>query len=173
MKKPLVVNLLGGPGVGKSTTSAGLFYFLKLTGYNAELSREYAKDLVWSKRFGTLKDQIYLFGKQHHRLFVLQDDVDIVVTDCPLILSSIYADGLDDEFHKTVFNTFNKYNNLNIFLNRVKPYQPKGRMQTLEESDDIHNKIKELLDSWNIPYYTIDGDDKAVNNIMKLIEDEV
>jgi Tfp pilus assembly ATPase PilU len=28
-KKHLVINLIGGPGAGKSTEMAGLFYFLK------------------------------------------------------------------------------------------------------------------------------------------------
>ena len=28
-KKPLIINLIGGPGCGKSTAAAGLFYALK------------------------------------------------------------------------------------------------------------------------------------------------
>ena len=29
MKKTLVINLIGGPGSGKSTTASGIFYALK------------------------------------------------------------------------------------------------------------------------------------------------
>lgn len=57
--KALIINLIGGPGSGKSTTAAGLFYKLKKLGYNCEMSLEFAKDKV-------MDDQIYIFGKQYH-----------------------------------------------------------------------------------------------------------
>ena len=40
-KKPLVINLIGGPGCGKSTVASGLFYALKKLQVNAELSLEW------------------------------------------------------------------------------------------------------------------------------------
>ncbi len=43
----LVVNLLGGPGSGKSTTAADVFARLKWQDINCELVTEFAKDLVW------------------------------------------------------------------------------------------------------------------------------
>ena len=46
MKHTIVVNLIGGPGSGKSTTAAGLFYNLKKLGINCEMALEYAKDKV-------------------------------------------------------------------------------------------------------------------------------
>ena len=48
-KRCLVVNLIGGPGCGKSTTTAGLFYELKKKGYNCEMSLEFAKDKVYEE----------------------------------------------------------------------------------------------------------------------------
>lgn len=50
-KRCLVVNLIGGPGCGKSTTTAGLFYELKKKGYNCEMSLEFAKDKVYEESF--------------------------------------------------------------------------------------------------------------------------
>lgn len=44
--KALIIDLIGGPGSGKSTTAAGLFYKLKKLGYNCEMSLEFAKDKV-------------------------------------------------------------------------------------------------------------------------------
>ena len=44
--KTKVLNLYGGPGVGKSTGAAYIFSMLKLAGINCELVREYAKELV-------------------------------------------------------------------------------------------------------------------------------
>ena len=69
MNKTLVINLFGGPGCGKSTTMARLFADLKTMGYNVEMVSEFAKDLVYEMRQETMKDELYIFAKQHHRLF--------------------------------------------------------------------------------------------------------
>ena len=47
MKKPIVVNLFGSPGAGKSTGAADVFSRLKKLGINAELVAEFAKDKTW------------------------------------------------------------------------------------------------------------------------------
>ncbi len=39
--------MFGGPGTGKSTSAAGLFFKMKLAQMEVELVTEYAKDLVW------------------------------------------------------------------------------------------------------------------------------
>lgn len=46
-KKPLVINLFGAPGAGKSTGAAIVFAELKKRGVNAELVTEFAKDKTW------------------------------------------------------------------------------------------------------------------------------
>lgn len=68
-----VINLFAGPGSGKSTTCAGVFSKLKLAGVNCEMALEYAKDKVWEQSFHTLDNQIYIFGKQLHRLWRLKE----------------------------------------------------------------------------------------------------
>lgn len=50
MKK--IICLYGGPGAGKTTTSAGLFFKLKSMGHTCELNREYVKDWVWENANG-------------------------------------------------------------------------------------------------------------------------
>ena len=55
MNNSLTVNLFGGPGTGKSTTSAAVFSLLKMHGVNAELITEFAKDLTWEKRYVSAK----------------------------------------------------------------------------------------------------------------------
>ena len=39
-KNVTVINFYGGPGSGKSTAAAGLFYKMKLGGYSVELTDE-------------------------------------------------------------------------------------------------------------------------------------
>ena len=55
---PLVVNLFGAPGAGKSTGAAWLFSKLKLGGFNAEMAPEFAKDKVWEESVEVFKNQL-------------------------------------------------------------------------------------------------------------------
>ena len=52
----------------------------------------------------------------------LQDKVDVVVTDSPIILSPFYANDpvLGDEFDTLCTKVFNSYDSMNVFVNRVK-----------------------------------------------------
>lgn len=43
------INLFAGPGTGKSTTAAGVFFEMKRSGMSVEYVTEYAKSLVFSK----------------------------------------------------------------------------------------------------------------------------
>lgn len=163
MKKPLVVNLTGAPGAGKSTGAAIIFAELKKAGVNAELVTEFAKDKTWEHNMTALKCQEYVFGKQSYRLCRCRDDVDVIVTDSPLPLGLIYNDNpaLDYHFEAVVMNVFNTYENINFFINRVKPYNPKGRNQTAEESDQLSLRIKALYKDLNIGYVEINGDNEG------------
>jgi hypothetical protein len=167
----LVTNLFGGPGIGKSTLAAGIFSLLKLHGVNAELVTEFAKDLTWEERHKTLTNQYYVWGKQYHRMWRLRDDVDIIVTDSPLLLSLIYGETCPP-FHQTVIETYHStFKNLNYFLRRIKPYNPKGRNQDLEEAKNIDINIKNMLIKHNIDFKTVPGDTSGINSIVKDVLD--
>ena len=168
----LVVNLMGPPGTGKSTMAAEIFAMLKWEGVNCELVGEFAKELVWEERHETMKDEDYLFAKQAHRLFRLQDKVDVIVTDRPLVLSVMYNDMYGDksnEFRKYVLHTVNKYNNMNILLKRTKPYVEEGRVQTEAESNEMANTIIQLLADSDIDYSVFPATSESSKEIVKLI----
>jgi nicotinamide riboside kinase len=169
MKKPVVVNLFGAPGAGKSTGAAQVFCTLKKLGVNCELVTEFAKDKTWEHNMKALSCQEYVFGKQSYRFARCRDDVDVIVTDSPLPLSIIYNSNpaIEESFPKIVMDIFNTYTNINFFVNRVKPYNPKGRNQTEEESDALVFKIKSLLDKYDIPFTEINGDDDGYNGIVQ------
>lgn len=165
----VVINLWGGPGCGKSTTMAKIFSELKIKGYNVEMVSEFAKDLVYEKRNETMKDELYIFAKQNHRLFRVKDKVDIIVTDRPLPLTCVYDKvyGKNDKnLHTLVRRTFKEYDNINILLGfNENNYKKEGRLQTKEEALNLHHKIAEELELYGdtLSVYTME-------NIIKEIE---
>ncbi len=165
----LVVNLLGGPGSGKSTTAANVFAHLKWQDINCELVPEYAKDLVWEHRHKTFENQIYMFGKQHHRIYRVVGQVDVIVTDSPILLTPIYDLERRETLKNLVLEEFNKVHNFNIFLTRKKKYQPKGRNQNEEQAKEKDREIKSFLEESKIPYVQIDGTNESVDVIVKTI----
>ena len=171
------VNLYAGPGSGKSTGAAYIFSKLKMAGVNAELVTEYAKDKVWEDNKKALANQAYVFGKQYFRLSRLEGEVDVIVTDSPLLLGVMYNKDsrLGEEFNRVVARVSKSIGDvqLDYFVKRVKPYNPRGRLQTEEESDEISAKIKALLDAergagkWReIPGDT-EGYDSVVRDVLE------
>jgi hypothetical protein len=163
--KTLILNLYGGPGTGKSTTAAGVFHQLKLLGVNCEMASEWAKEKVWAGEEVTLNNQLYVFGKQYHRIWRLLGKVDIVVTDSPLLLSVLYYKDENPYFTEMVAFEYSRLNNLDVLLGRVKKYNPAGRLQSEEKAKHLDVAIKEILDSINPTYINIPADASAVQEI--------
>lgn len=169
----IIINLIGAPGTGKSTTGAYLFALMKNLKMDVELVTEYAKDLTWEIRHETMRNQLYIFGKQHQRLFRLKNKVKYIVTDSPLLLSEFYSREYGDasvNFKNLLLEEVNKFNNINIFLNRVKEYNPKGRNQTEEEANGFSIRIKSLLDELNFKYVTYDAHGEVAHEILEYIQ---
>ena len=163
-KDTIVVNLFAGPGAGKSTIAANVYADLKWAGVNVEMALEYAKDLVWEERFATLENQIYVFGKQLHRMNRLVGKVDVIITDSPLLLSSIYKPkDISQSFDDLVLDEFNKFNNVNYFIERKKPFNQKGRLQTEEQAKEKDKEIKGFLNNHYVFFDEIPGDSDGVN----------
>lgn len=171
----IVVNLFGVPGAGKSTGAAYIFAELKMNGVNAELITEFAKDKVWEENKEAFKNQSYIFGKQSYRMSRCKDKVDVIVTDSPLPLSIFYNkdEVLGEDFNQTVMSVFNSYNNRNYLLTRTKPYNPKGRHQTEEESDALAAPMKKLLSDCNISYFEANGCREGYMEIVEQILKEL
>jgi hypothetical protein len=158
-RQMLVVNLFGAPGAGKSTGAAYIFSKLKMAGINAELVTEFAKDKVWEESKAVFQNQAYIFGKQYFRISRVQGKVDVVITDSPILLSSFYANDevLGKEFDALIMKVFNSYDSMNVFINRVKPYNPSGRFQTEAESDELSSVMRAFLDDHGIVCAQYDG----------------
>lgn len=166
-----VINLFGGPGSGKSTTAAGLFYHMKLNHMNVELVTEYAKELVYANCVAFLNsNQEWVFAKQNFRQFILKNQVDFAITDSPLLLSliypKIYNTSPGDYFDEYVIETFNRYDNLNFFLTRPSNFSNVGRVQDFNESIRVDNLILEALNTTSVTYETIPADENTVQRIF-------
>ena len=175
MKKPIVINLTGAPGAGKSTGAARIFSELKMHGINCELVCEFAKDKTWEHNDTALSCQEYVFGKQSYRLARCRNEVDVIITDSPLPLSIIYTkdEKLRKPLTELVLAIYDTYENINFFVNRTKPYNPNGRNQTAEESDNISIEIKKLYEDLNIPYTEIDGDIDGYEKVVDIALDKL
>jgi ABC-type oligopeptide transport system ATPase subunit len=178
-KKPTVINLLGGPGSGKSTSAMDISSYLKKTGHIVEYAHEAAKDMTYAKNFIGLSDQLYVLGKQNHKLWRLaKNNIEVIVTDSPLLLSLTYLNN-DSKynikvFHDIVLECWNQYNNICIFMERDDlKYQTFGRNQAVEQAKEIDDGIKEVLAYLKIPYHTIRQDENSVENLIKIIESEL
>ena len=165
-KKMIVINLLGSPGAGKSTTAARLFYELKMKGVKCELITEYAKDRVFEENMIALEDQIYIFAKQNHKHFKLKNKVNVIITDAPLVASLYYGKNLSESFINQVKEEFNKYDNMNYYMIRKHEYESYGRLQTEEESNEISYELLDILSKHNIDFKKLNTDSDFLNLIL-------
>lgn len=165
-----VINMFAGPGAGKSTTAAGLFYRMKKLNLDVELVTEYAKEKVWEESVATLTDQFYITSKQNRRLSRLVGKVEWVVTDSPLLLGAYYNEKYGKSRAGTsgfIVDLFNSYNNINFFIERTKPYQTKGRLGSYEDAIVADTAIKNMLKGQT--YHTVKDSDTILDEILTII----
>ena len=177
MKKTKIINLFGGPGVGKSTTAAGVFHKLQMMGFECDLPYEYPKISAWEKNMSELSDQLYILSAQHRNIVRSYGKVDYIILDSPIILSLVYkkmyGDGYpsmmyDDNFDEFTMGLFNRYNNINFFISRKEQgYVTEGRLQNREESLYVDNEIHTLLDDNHIEYVEIMQERDIANKIAE------
>lgn len=167
--KATVINLFAGPGAGKSTTAAGVFYKLKSAGVDCEYIQEFAKDMTWEERHLALNNQPYIFGKQYHRMCRVGDKVDVIVTDSPLLLSLYYNRGALKSLDALVRECSHRFFSLDFFIERMKKYNPNGRNQTEEQAKAIDADLKHMLLREGRHVTTVPGNDSGVERIANVV----
>lgn len=173
-----IINLYGGPGIGKSTLAAKVFAAMKDAGCSVELVSEYIKQWAWEDRIPVDYDQFYIFGhqtKREHRLF---DKVDYIVTDSPVMLVAYYTmlfgtphqSVLFRSMYLTYLDMCHKKGHIHkhYLLKRYYPYQNEGRFQSEEEAYKIDEQLERFMREHGLPSIKVSAkDDIALNAILK------
>ena len=158
-----IINLFGGPGIGKSTQASGLFTEMKKHHMSVEYTYEFPKEVAWEGNVSQLKDQFFITANQHRNISRLYGKVDYIIVDSPIVLGCFYeqryGDGYPASFYEMtgfsnfLWDLFKQYDNINILLTRNNDtYDPNGRLQNLDEAKEIDADIKETLLVNNIPF---------------------
>ncbi|USN14263.1 hypothetical protein PAPPERLAPAPP_00300 [Brevundimonas phage vB_BpoS-Papperlapapp] len=167
-----VLNFWSGPCGGKSTVKAGTFFHLKIGGYRAAQVEEYATERSVSQDWATLADQRRVTWKQASRLKRFLGHVDWILTDSPLLLGCVYGQGdyAQPEFHQEVFDLFDSYENVNVWLDRpASAYQTYGRHHNEAEALEVDQKLLALLGD-RIDFRTT-ADESTPQRVVKFIQE--
>lgn len=160
-KTTTIISMYGGPGAGKSTSAAYMYYLLKAAGENTELVREYVKDWAWEGRKIDTYDQIYFLGKQARHESMLFGKVKWLVTDSPIFMNYFYAqlysprklaEGVKAAvlaFYDQTIEDGHKHHH--VLLHRTKPYMQEGRYQNEKEALSIDDGVERMLKNLKIP----------------------
>lgn len=178
-KEAIIINIIGGPGTGKSIIASDVFSALKRKYVSCDISAEYIKRKLREQALKVVQNQVYIFAKQQFQLFSMKDDVQVIVTDAPFILCPIY-DKTNCPFLKGLsIKEFKKYRNLTYFIERDKKvvYEQEGRYQDLKGARAVDKKVKKFLIDNKIEYKSLNGIgvdslEVIVNDIVKILDND-
>lgn len=153
-----VINIIGGPGCGKSLFTAAIILYLNLHHKSVELIPDFAKSLVWQKDYEALRNQYFIAQQQYRMLELLDGQVQFLVNECSLPQMMYYnenhADNICDvaKTHEHMQEWYKQFNNVNILVERAEPkdgteqtYVRTGRFQTEEQAREIDRGLHDML----------------------------
>ncbi len=165
-----VINIIGGPGCGKSMFSAAIVLFLYLHGKTVETIPDHAKALVWQRNYEVLKNQYFIAQRQFEMLNLLDGQVQFLMTESALPQSLYYNETYEPNIcdvaktRSQILEWHRLHDNINILVERGdKRYVRAGRFQEEEQACAIDRGLRELMDREGIPYTTLAPDLAAIN----------
>jgi ABC-type oligopeptide transport system ATPase subunit len=165
-----VINIIGGPGCGKSMFSAAIVLFLHLHGKTVETIPDHAKGLVWQRNFEVLKNQYFIAQRQFEMLNLLDGQVQFLMTESSLPQMLFYNESYEPnicDVAKTraqILAWHGMHDNINILVERGdKRYVRAGRFQEEEQARAIDLGLRELLQREGIAYTSLAPDVAAIN----------
>lgn len=180
MKKTKVINIISGPGTGKSVMASFLFGELKIEGFDTELVQEYAKKLIRRNEEDKLNNQ-YSISEEQYKELKENDGIEYIVTDGSLLHGLVYnrinKNNISNviKTEKQILKWYNKFDNIVFFLERdgnIK-YTTNSRLETEDEAKKIDNYLKGILDNLNIKYEKVFiSETKKLERIINIIKNE-
>ena len=172
--KTIVVEFYGGPSSGKSEAMARLFSLLKQRHISVEMAPEYAKKWAYEGRPIDGLDEFYVFGKQVGAEAALLGKVAVVVTDRPVLMSSIYTDlygsdkirsGVDVAVMAYMDETkLRGHRRVAVLVPRRHAYDHSGRFEDLDQAvvvDEVTRQHVGWLATYNYWSGLYEGTDDA------------
>jgi len=178
----IVLNIFGGPGVGKSTLAADVFAQLKKSGINAELCIEYAKDLIFAGHENVLDSQLVVFAEQYRRMWVhKKNDTEVLICECPLLINLAYdyyhLENMrePESFRQLVKDKHFDFDNLNyhIIRNSKDKYNTFGRIHSARLAARIDDVITLMIKAVEIKVCKINKVDASTKLITTNILDKL
>lgn len=181
--KTKIINLFGGPGVGKSSIASGLTYELKKNHITCDNPYEFPKLLAWDENYSAISDQLYIVANQHRGIVKSYGKVDYIILDSPILLSLIYKDYYNSQkesdypsklykenFDKMILDIHNGYENINVLLKRSEGnHNEKERYHNLEQSKELDGIIENSLMLNRIDFHVVEVGNNALKDICQLI----
>ncbi len=158
---PLIINLYGAPGAGKSTGGAYIYSELKKRGIHTrmiwleELEDELADGTQWLE--GTACTAVQIIDNLT-KLYM----PEVIINIYPLGQILIDDEDLANNYYDYIFDK----NAKNYLLLRVKSYIGDGRNHTEEESNDIGRKLRRHLDVIGLKHSAVGGHKEGYDCII-------
>lgn len=153
-----VINLYAGPGSGKSTTSRALSALFGGNGISSIAPIEIPKLHVWEKSFHDLSDQLKIFANQKYSQDLCFEKYKVSVVDSPLLMQWVYMEqnkaNNTEELKNIILNAFKERekNCISFFLKREHKYSNYGRVHNEHQSNELNNKIINVLIQNNVHF---------------------
>lgn len=174
--RSFIINIIGGPGVGKSTIYSFIYAMMKIRGYSVEQVQEVAKKLVWAEKFEELDNQYHVTMQQYRELNSVYGKVKFVITDGSLV-HGIYYNRHNptnvsnrDITEAKIVELYSKFNNINILLTRGNfPYEQAGRIQNPTEAKHVDSELVSIMEKYGIKYRTFESSESQINAMIDYI----
>ena len=72
-----------------------------------------------------------------------------------------------------MLNVFNTYNNVNYLIDRIKDFNPIGRVHTEQQARNMREPLMKMLKDYKVPFETIEGTVKDYDAIVEEISEKV
>jgi hypothetical protein len=104
-------------------------------------------------------------------MWSIKDSVEVIVTDAPLLNSILY--GERGALDALIIEEYEKFENINILLERKIEYEKSGRYQDEDTAKKIDTEALEMLKRCNVPYFTYTFSQEDREKIVSHVKERV